>query len=43
MRYVMKGNPQAGLPLLNSGAITGYLITYILVFQDLTFGVGGII
>jgi presenilin-like A22 family membrane protease len=39
MRYVLKGNPQAGLPLLNSGAIIGYLITYYLVYQDLSFGV----
>jgi presenilin-like A22 family membrane protease len=38
MRYVLKGNPQAGLPLLNGGAIIGYLITYLLVFQDLSFG-----
>ena len=38
MRYVMKGRPQAGLPLLNSGAIIGYLATYLLVFQDLSFG-----
>jgi presenilin-like A22 family membrane protease len=38
MRYVLKGNPQAGLPLLNGGAIAGYAISYLLVFQDLTFG-----
>lgn len=38
MRYVLKGNPQAGLPLLNGGAIAGYAITYYVVFQDLTFG-----
>jgi presenilin-like A22 family membrane protease len=38
MTYVMKGNPQAGLPLLNSGAIIGYLVTYLLVFQDFGFG-----
>ncbi|UCE37736.1 MAG: hypothetical protein JSW00_00360 [Thermoplasmata archaeon] len=38
MRYVMKGNPQAGLPLLNSGAITGYIITYIIVFGNFGFG-----
>jgi presenilin-like A22 family membrane protease len=38
MRYVMKGNPQAGLPLLNGGAIAGYLITYLLVFQNFSFG-----
>lgn len=38
MRFVLKGNPQAGLPLLNSGAILGYLITYIIVYGDLGFG-----
>ena len=38
MRYVMKGNPQAGLPLLNGGAIVGYMITYLLVFRDMSFG-----
>ncbi|MFO7991114.1 MAG: presenilin family intramembrane aspartyl protease PSH [Thermoplasmata archaeon] len=39
MRFVLKGNPQAGLPLLNSGVILGYLITYYMVYQDLTFGI----
>ncbi len=38
MRFVLKGNPQAGLPLLNSGAIIGYVITYILVYGDFGFG-----
>ena len=38
MRYVMRGNPQAGLPLLNGGTILGYLISYLLVYQDLGFG-----
>jgi presenilin-like A22 family membrane protease len=38
MTYVLKGNPQAGLPLLNSGALGGYLISYILVFNDFAFG-----
>jgi presenilin-like A22 family membrane protease len=42
MRYVLKGRPQAGLPLLNSGAILGYFITYFIVFQDLTFGLKSI-
>src|SRR5436309_3487266 len=32
MRFVMRGNPQAGLPLLNGGAIAGYLISFALVF-----------
>jgi len=39
MRYVLKGNPQAGLPLLNGGAILGFLLSYLLVFQDLSFGI----
>lgn len=39
MRFVLKGNPQAGLPLLNSGAMMGYALAYLLVFQDLTFGI----
>jgi presenilin-like A22 family membrane protease len=39
MTYVLKGNPQAGLPLLNGGAIIGYLLTYLLVFQNLSFGI----
>ncbi len=39
MRFVLKGNPQAGLPLLNGGAITGYALTYLLVFGDLSFGI----
>jgi presenilin-like A22 family membrane protease len=38
MRFVLKGNPQAGLPLLNSGALLGYAITYILVYGELTLG-----
>lgn len=38
MYFVSKGNPQAGLPLLNSGAIIGYIVSYVLVFQD--FGLG---
>jgi len=41
MRFVMKGNPQAGLPLLNSGAILGYALAYVLVYRDLTFGMIG--
>ncbi len=39
MGFVSKGKPQAGLPLLNSGAILGYLISYLLVFRDLSFGI----
>ena len=32
MRYVLKGRPQAGLPLLNTGAILGFAISYFIVF-----------
>lgn len=32
MGIVMKGKPQAGLPLLNAGTIIGFLIGYFLVF-----------
>ena len=32
MRYVLKGNPQAGLPLLNGGALAGFFITNFLVY-----------
>lgn len=39
MRYVLKGNPQAGLPLLNGGTILGYVAAYLIVFQDLSLGV----
>jgi presenilin-like A22 family membrane protease len=38
MRYVLKGNPQAGLPLLNSGAMLGYVVGYLLVYRDLSLG-----
>lgn len=39
MRYVLKGNPQAGLPLLNGGTVIGYIAAYLLVFQDLGLGI----
>lgn len=39
MRFVLSGRPQAGLPLLNAGAILGYLVSYSLVYRDLTFGI----
>jgi len=39
MRYVMRGKPQAGLPLLNGGAIVGYIVSYLLVYGSLTFGI----
>ncbi|MFQ6060432.1 MAG: presenilin family intramembrane aspartyl protease [Thermoplasmata archaeon] len=39
MRFVLKGNPQAGLPLLNAGAMLGYIFSYLVFFPgDLTFG-----
>ena len=38
MTYVLKGNPQAGLPLLNGGTIIGYAVAYLAVFGDLSFG-----
>ncbi len=39
MRFVLRGNPQAGLPLLNAGAILGFLISYIVFYGDLIFGI----
>ncbi len=41
MGRVFRGNAQAGLPFLNGGAIAGYLLAYLLVFRDLTFGLHG--
>ncbi len=35
MRFVLKGNPQAGLPLLNGGAILGYVTSVLILFGDL--------
>ncbi len=39
MRYVLTGRPQAGLPLLNGGAIAGYVITYLAVYGDPWLGI----
>jgi len=39
MRFVLTGRPQAGLPLLNGGTLLGFVITYMLVFQNLAFGI----
>jgi presenilin-like A22 family membrane protease len=39
MRQVMNGKPQAGLPFLNGGAILGYLLTYLFVYRNFTFGI----
>jgi len=36
MIYVMRGKPQAGLPLLCGGAILGYIISSLLLFGKLT-------
>jgi len=37
-RFVLKGKPHAGLPLLNSGTILGYMISYFVIYQNLNFG-----
>ena len=39
MRFVAGGNPQAGLPLLNGGALTGYVLTYLLLFRNVSLGI----
>ncbi|MCI4349932.1 MAG: hypothetical protein L3K15_00215 [Thermoplasmata archaeon] len=38
MRLVARGNPQAGLPLLNGGALVGYVLGYLLFFHSLGLG-----
>ena len=38
MRYVAKGKPQAGLPLLNGGAIAGYAVAYLVLFGNGSLG-----
>ncbi len=38
MFLVSKGRPQAGLPFLNGAAIIGFILSYLLVYQDLGFG-----
>ncbi len=38
MRFVIRGNPQAGLPLLNGGAILGFLAAHLFVYGNLTLG-----
>lgn len=42
IRFVLRGNPQAGLPFLNTGAILGYLATYLLVYQEVGLGMIGL-
>jgi presenilin-like A22 family membrane protease len=41
MRLVLSGNPQAGLPFLNGGAIAGYALVYVLAFHSVTLGLTG--
>ncbi|MGI0054369.1 MAG: presenilin family intramembrane aspartyl protease PSH [Thermoplasmata archaeon] len=41
MRLVLRGTAHAGLPLLNSGAIVGYLVTFLLVYHSFGFGLTG--
>ena len=39
MKFVLTGRPQAGLPLLNGGTLLGFIVAYLLVFQNLSFGI----
>jgi presenilin-like A22 family membrane protease len=39
MHFVNKGNPQAGLPLLNGGSLIGYVLSYIIIYQNLNLGI----
>ena len=41
MRLVLRGNPQAGLPFLNGGAMIGYAVAYLLLFHSVTLGLTG--
>jgi len=41
MRFVLRGNPQAGLPLLNGGALAGYALAYLAIFHSWTLGLTG--
>ncbi len=41
MRLVLRGNAQAGLPLLDGGAIAGYMLAFVLAYHALTFGLTG--
>src|SRR5438094_367777 len=38
MRYGLQGNPQAGLPLLNGGALLGFIIASLLVYGTVHIG-----
>lgn len=39
IKFVARGRAHAGLPLLNGGALLGYLISYYIIFRNLTFGI----
>jgi presenilin-like A22 family membrane protease len=41
MRLVLRGNPQAGLPFLNGGALLAYIGAYLLIFHSYTLGFTG--
>jgi presenilin-like A22 family membrane protease len=41
MRLVLRGNPQAGLPFLNGGALIAYTAAYLLIFHSYTLGFTG--
>jgi len=41
MRLVLRGTAQAGLPLLNGGALVGYLLAFLLAYQAFGFGLTG--
>lgn len=41
MRLVLRGNPQAGLPFLNGGALIGYALAYVLIFHSWSLGFTG--
>jgi presenilin-like A22 family membrane protease len=41
MTLVLRGNPQAGLPFLNGGALAGYILAYVLVFHSFSLGFSG--
>jgi presenilin-like A22 family membrane protease len=38
MRRARSGNPQAGLPFLDGGALAGYILAYVLIFHQLGLG-----
>jgi len=42
MRLVASGKPQAGLPLLNSGAILGYIAAYVIVYGTVSLEMIGL-